>query len=109
VLRDHWLTAQGQWAIAYDNLQPIVYISSGLAPKSARQEEGGQGDLTTDTTASSRTSPKTANTTTSSERIAYTTKFTSKNWYSSQSSLLPPNGYHIPRKGVGAGLAGDSL
>jgi hypothetical protein len=51
VLRDHWLTAQGQWAIAYDNLPPIVYIISGLAPKSARPEEGGQRNLTTDTTA----------------------------------------------------------
>jgi hypothetical protein len=51
VLRDHWATAQGQWAIAYDNIPPIVYISTGLAPKSAEPEEGGQRDLTTDTTA----------------------------------------------------------
>jgi hypothetical protein len=71
VLRDHWSTAQGQWAVAYDNLPPIVYISSGFAPNSERPEEGGQRDLTTDITASS-------------ERIAYITKFTSKYWYSSQ-------------------------
>jgi hypothetical protein len=64
------LTAQGQWAIAYDNLPPIVYISSGLAPESARPEEGGQRDLTTDTTASSATSLKTTDTTASSERLA---------------------------------------
>jgi hypothetical protein len=31
-------------------LPPIVYITSGFAPKSARPEEGGQRDLTTDTT-----------------------------------------------------------
>jgi hypothetical protein len=64
-------TAQGQSAIAYDNLPPIVYISSGVAPKRARPEEGEQRDLTTDTTASS-------------EKIAYTIKFISKYWYSSQ-------------------------
>jgi hypothetical protein len=51
VLRDHWLTAQDQWAIAYEKLPPIVCIGSGLAPKSARPEQGGQRDLTTDTTA----------------------------------------------------------
>jgi hypothetical protein len=32
-------------------LPPIVYISSGVAPKSATPEEGEQGELTTDTTA----------------------------------------------------------
>jgi hypothetical protein len=32
-------------------LPEIVYISRGLAPKSARPKEGGQRDLTTDTTA----------------------------------------------------------
>jgi hypothetical protein len=50
VLRDHWLTAQGLWDIACEELPPIVYIISGLAPKSARPEEGGQRDLTTNTT-----------------------------------------------------------
>jgi hypothetical protein len=51
-------------------LPPIVYISSGLGPKSARPEEGGQRDLTTDTTASSWTSLKTTDTTASSESLA---------------------------------------
>jgi hypothetical protein len=32
-------------------LPPIVFISSGIVPKSATPEEGGQRDLTTDTTA----------------------------------------------------------
>jgi hypothetical protein len=51
-------------------LPQIVYISGGLAPKSARPEEGGPRDLTTDTTASSWTSLETTDTTASSESLA---------------------------------------
>jgi hypothetical protein len=51
VLCDHWLIAQDQWTITYDNLPPIVYIGSGLAPGSAMPEKGGQRNRTTDTTA----------------------------------------------------------
>jgi hypothetical protein len=42
------LAAQGQLATTYDNIPPIVDISSGLAPKIARPEEGGQRDLSED-------------------------------------------------------------
>jgi hypothetical protein len=55
------------------NLPPIVYISCGVAPKSATPEERGERDLTTDTTASSGTSPKTTDTTASLAMLPYYT------------------------------------
>jgi hypothetical protein len=43
VLRGHWLTTQGQWAITYDSLPPIVYMSTGLAPKVRGRKREGRG------------------------------------------------------------------
>jgi hypothetical protein len=43
LLREHWSTAKGQCAIVYDNLPPIVYISSGLAPKVRGRKREGRG------------------------------------------------------------------